>query len=73
MAGSHQSARGALGRGIAAANDTVRRSIAADLLIGELDRLATVRGYLTVLHCDNSPELARQATADSAGERVGLS
>jgi putative transposase len=51
----------------------VRRSITADLLIGELDRLATVRGYPAVLHCDNSPELAFHATADWAGERVGLS
>jgi hypothetical protein len=40
----------------------VRRSITAGLLIGELDRLATVRGYRAVLHCDNSPELASQAT-----------
>jgi putative transposase len=48
----------------------VRRSVTADLLIGELDRLATVRGYPAVLHCHNSPELACQATADWTGERV---
>ncbi len=72
MAGSHQRAGGALGRGIAVANDTARRSNTAGLLIGELDRLATVRGYPAVLHCDNSPEQACQATADWAGERAGL-
>jgi hypothetical protein len=73
MAGSHQRARGALGRGIAAANHTLRRPVTAGLLIGELNRLATMRGYPAVLHCDNSPEPACQATADRAGERVGLS
>jgi len=51
----------------------VRRPATADLLIDELDRLATVRGYPAVLHCDNSPEPACQATADRAGERAGLS
>jgi putative transposase len=50
----------------------VRRSITVDLLIGELDRLATVRGYPAALRCDNTPELACEATADRAGERVGL-
>lgn len=51
----------------------MRRSVTAGLLIGEFDRLATARAYPAVLHCDNSPELACQATADWAGERVGLS
>jgi hypothetical protein len=73
MAGSHQRARGALGRGIALADDTVRRPVTAGLLIGELNRLATVRGNPAVLHCDNSPEPACEATADRAGERAGLS
>jgi putative transposase len=49
----------------------VRRPVTADLLIGELDRLATVHGYSAVLHCHNSPEPACQATADRAGERAG--
>ena len=55
------------------ADDTVRRPVTADLLISERDRLATVRGYPAVLHWDNSPEPACQATADWAGERAGLS
>jgi hypothetical protein len=42
----------------------VRRPVTADLLISELDRLATVRGYPAVLHWDNSSEPAGQATAD---------
>ncbi len=49
------------------------RSITSDRLINELDRLALQRGYPAVLHCDNSPELACDAMADWAGERVGLS
>ena len=36
----------------------VDRSITADVLIDELDRLATSRGYPAVLRCDNGPELA---------------
>lgn len=51
----------------------VERSITGDRLINELDRLATTRGYPTVLRCDNGPELACDAMADWAGERVGLS
>ena len=51
----------------------VERSITADDLIDELDRLATSRGYPAVLRCDNGPELACAAMADWAGERVGLS
>ena len=49
------------------------RSITADVLIDELDRLATSRGYPTVLRCDKGPELACDAMAAWAGERVGLS
>lgn len=49
----------------------MRRPVTADLLISELDRLPTVRGYPAVLHCDNSPEPACQATAGRAGERAG--
>ncbi len=51
----------------------MRRSVTADRLIDELDRLAMVRGYPAVLLCDNGPELACETTADWAGERVGLS
>jgi len=51
----------------------VDRSATADTLIGELDRLALLRGYPAVLRCDNGPELACEAMADWAGERVGLS
>jgi putative transposase len=50
----------------------VDRSITADVLIDELDRLAASRGYPSVLRCDNGPELACDAMADWAGERVGL-
>lgn len=51
----------------------VDRSVTADVLIDELDRLAVTRGYPAVLRCDNGPELACEAMADWAGERVGLS
>ena len=51
----------------------VDRSITADVLIDELDRLAAQRGYPAVLRCDNGPELACTAMADWAGDRVGLS
>ena len=50
----------------------VDRSITGDRLIDELDRLALQRGYPAVLRCDNGPELACDAMADWAGERVGL-
>jgi transposase InsO family protein len=50
----------------------VERSITADELIGELDRLAAQRGHPAVLRCDNRPELACAAMADWAGTRVGL-
>lgn len=49
------------------------RSITGDRLIDELDRIAVWRGYPSVLRCDNGPELACDAMADWAGERVGLS
>jgi putative transposase len=51
----------------------VDRSITAAVLIDELDRLATSRGYPAVLRCDNGPELACDAMAAWTGERVGLS
>jgi transposase InsO family protein len=51
----------------------VDRSITADRLIDELDRIALDRGYPAVLRCDNGPELACDAMADWAGERVGSS
>ena len=72
MAGSHQGTPGALGRGIAVANDTAR-SVTAHRLIDRLHRLATVRGYPAVLRCHNSSNWPCEATADSAGERVSLS
>jgi putative transposase len=50
----------------------VARSITADVLIDELDRLAASRGYPAVLRCDNGPELACDSMADWVGERVGL-
>jgi putative transposase len=50
----------------------VDRSITADVLIDELDRLATSRGYPSVLRCDNGPELACNAMADWASERIRL-
>jgi hypothetical protein len=42
----------------------VDRSITADRLIDELDRLAVQRDYPTVLRGDNDPALACGATAD---------
>jgi len=42
------------------------------VLIDELDRLATIRGHPAVLSCDNGPELACDAMADWARQRVGL-
>lgn len=50
----------------------VERSITAEVLIDELDRLAQQRGYPAVLRCDNGPELACAAMAQWAGQRVGL-
>ena len=50
----------------------VERNITSDDLIVELDRLAALRGYPAVLRCDNGPELACAAVADSAGEHSGL-
>lgn len=50
----------------------VERSITADRLIDELDRIAIDRGYPAVLRCDNGPELAAAVMAEWAGERVGL-
>ena len=50
----------------------VERSITADRLIDELDRLAAERGYPAVLRCDNGPELACTVMADWADQRTGL-
>lgn len=50
----------------------VERSITGDDLIDELDRIALTRGYPGVLRCDNGPELACDAMAEWARERVGL-
>ena len=45
----------------------VERSVTADDLIAELDRLATQRGHPAMLRCDNGPELACAAMAEWAG------
>jgi transposase InsO family protein len=50
----------------------VERRVSGEDFIDELDRLAAVRGYPGVLRGDNGPELVCAATADWAGERVGL-
>lgn len=50
----------------------VARSITAEMLIDELDRLAAERAYPAVLRCDNGPELACAAVAEWAGTGVGL-
>jgi hypothetical protein len=50
----------------------VARSITAEMLIEELDRLAAERAYPAVLRCDNGPELACAAMAEWAGTGVGL-
>ena len=51
----------------------VERSITADTLTGELDRIAADRGYPAAMRADNGPELACTAMADWAAGRVGLS
>ena len=51
----------------------VERSITAEHLIAELDRLASERGtYPAVLRCDNGPELACAAMADWSAGQVDL-
>jgi putative transposase len=50
----------------------VERSITAERLIGELDRIAMERGVPLTLRADNGPELASAAMADWATERIGL-
>jgi putative transposase len=51
----------------------VARSITADALADELDRIAADRGYPAALRSDNGPELACTTMTDWAGERTGLS
>jgi hypothetical protein len=51
----------------------VRRPVTADLLIGELDRLATVRGYPAVLHCDNTPNRPARRRPTGPVNASGLS
>jgi putative transposase len=48
----------------------VERSITADRLITELDRLAARRGYPQVLRSDNGPELACHTMADWARQHL---
>ena len=50
----------------------VERSITADKLTGELDRIAADRGYPAALRADNGPELTCTAMSDWAAGRVGL-
>ena len=50
----------------------VERSITADALIDDLDRIAAERGYPTVLRCDNGPEFACWTMADWARDTLGL-
>jgi putative transposase len=50
----------------------VARSITADVLAGELDRLAASRGYPAVLRSDNGPEFACATMTGWAGQRTGL-
>lgn len=50
----------------------VERSITADKLTDELDRIAADRGYPAALRADNAPELACSAMSDWAAGRVGL-
>jgi transposase InsO family protein len=53
--------------------DLVERSITAEELINELERLVVDRGaHPAVLRCDNGPELACAAMSDWAARRVGL-
>ena len=51
----------------------VERSITADRLVDELERIVAHRGLPTVLRCDNGPEFVSQALADWAKGMVGLS
>lgn len=50
----------------------VDRSITADKLVDELDRLVDARGYPAVLRCDNGPEFISLAINEWADEQVGL-
>lgn len=50
----------------------VERNITGDDLIDEVDRIALTPGYPAVLRCDNGPELACDAMADWAHDRVGM-
>jgi len=53
--------------------DLVERSITAEELINEPERLVVDRGaHPAVLRCDNGPELACAAMADWAARRAGL-
>lgn len=51
----------------------VERSITADRLVDELERIVARRGLPTVLRCDNGPEFVSQALADWAKDMVGIS
>ena len=50
----------------------VERSITADKLTAELDRIAADRGYPAVVRADKGPELACTTMSDWAQGRVGL-
>jgi transposase InsO family protein len=51
----------------------VERSITADRLVDELERIIAHRGLQTVSRCDNGPEFVSQALADWANDMVGIS
>ena len=51
----------------------VERSITAEVLVAELDRIAWTRGTTpAVIRLDNGPEMIASATADWAGAQVGM-
>ncbi|WP_433208807.1 IS3 family transposase [Nocardia sp. CA-107356] len=50
----------------------VERSITADRLVAELERVFAVRGAPKVLRLDNSPEMISQALQRFCGDKVGI-
>lgn len=51
----------------------VERSITAERLVVELERVFAVRGAPKVLRCDNGPELISTALQSFCADRVGIS
>jgi transposase InsO family protein len=50
----------------------VGRSITADRLVDELDRIVAVRGVTGVLRCDSGLEFVSRVRAGWAGDRIGI-